>query len=118
MPIYEYACEDCGIHEDIPRPVEFRDFSAECKECGGSMVRCMSAPRIHADSYDKPIHSDALAIHPDQVAEHQKLYPDVPLDSQCRPILSKFSQHEKYINARGVYKAPSLRSKRRGKRIA
>jgi hypothetical protein len=58
---------------------------------------------IHGN-YTKPIHSDALAIHPDQRAEHEKLFPDIRIDSECRPIFDNFTKHEAYLKKTGFRK--------------
>jgi len=115
MPTYGYMC-DCGVYEDIVKPMSEHDRSEVCPECGAQMRRDYSAaPRVHADSYSKEIHSDALAVHPDQRAEHQRLYPNVPLDKACRPVLSSFSQAEKYYEQRGIYKPPQRNRRRKTK---
>jgi hypothetical protein len=81
-----------------------------CQFCFKEMQRDRAAdmPRVHGDSYSTPLHSDALAIHPSQRAEHQRLYPNVPLDKENRPVLSSYSQAEKYYDKRGIVK-PSRR---------
>jgi hypothetical protein len=69
-----------------------RDFSAE--------VRTTNAPCDNGHE----LHSDSLAIHPSQIAEHRQLYPAVPLDGACRPVFTSVKQREKYLDARGVLK--------------
>jgi hypothetical protein len=83
------------------------------------MVKDLRANLPHAapDSYARPIHSDALGIRSDQVEEHKRLYPDVQLDSQNRPILDSYRKHEAYMEKRGIVKQPALHQKR-GTRIA
>jgi hypothetical protein len=80
------------------------------------MQRQVSVPRVHSDSYRKPIHSDALAIHPSQRREHEQKYPDVKLDSENRPILDSYKKHDDYLEKRGVYKPPG-RNRRKLKQI-
>jgi len=90
------------------------DRTEKCLDCGTPMRRSVAAnmPRVHADSYSKELHSDALAIHPEQRAEHHERYPDVPLDRECRPVFRSFKQHDRYLEARGIYKPPK-RNRRR-----
>jgi hypothetical protein len=58
---------------------------------------------IHGN-YQNPIHSDALAIHPDQRAEHEREFPNVRLDGQCRPVFDNFMNHEAYLKKTGFRK--------------
>lgn len=60
--------------------------------------------RVHGDSYHKAIHSDALAIHPDQRKEHERLYPDIKIDSKNRPVFDNFQKHDAYLEATGHVK--------------
>ena len=38
MPLYEYACEDCGKTFEQLVSVQNRDNGVECPECGSSKV--------------------------------------------------------------------------------
>jgi len=117
MPVYEYKCTKCEARRDITKPVAELDRQEWCVECTQRMKRQVSIPRVHSDSYHKPIHSDALAIHPSQREEHMKKYPDVKLDNENRPILDSYKKHDEYLEKRGVYKPPG-RKRRKGTKIA
>ena len=80
-----------------------RDFRADVPAAGNR-------------DYVKPIHSDSLAVMPSQVKEHQRLHPDVELDSQCRPVFTNYQQHQKYLDKCGFIKQPQKRRKR-GRKI-
>jgi len=118
MPVYEYACDACGVREDVVKSMSEFDRDEICPKCGEPMRKCLSAcmPRVHGDSYSREIHSDALAIHPEQRAEHQQLYPDVPLDRECRPVFSSYRQHDRYLEKRGIHK-PMKRNRRRETKV-
>jgi putative FmdB family regulatory protein len=45
MPVYEYACKDCG-HFSALRPMAERDIAATCPGCGTPASRVLSAPRL------------------------------------------------------------------------
>ncbi|MEN6333487.1 MAG: hypothetical protein ABFE01_04450 [Phycisphaerales bacterium] len=109
MPTYAFKCPACGWTDEIAKPMAASNSVETCRQCCAVMDRDYAAEgfRTTADSYNREIHSDALAIHPDQAEEHRRLYPDVPLDAACRPVLRNFAQHEKYIEARGVVKPSS-----------
>lgn len=66
--------------------------------------------------YAKPLHSDSLAISPSQRAEHQKLFPDIKLDDQCRPVFENYRQHDSYLEKTGFVKLKQ-RKKRRTKKL-
>lgn len=61
---------------------------------------------IHGN-YKNPIHSDSLAIHPDQRAEHEQTFPNIKLDGQNRPIFDNFVDHENYLKKTGFVKLAS-----------
>lgn len=73
-------------------------------------------PHIGDKEYSRPIHSDSLAIMPSQRAEHEKNYPDIKLDNECRPIFDSYKSHQKYLDAIGARKSRQ-RKKRRGKKL-
>jgi putative FmdB family regulatory protein len=119
MAIYGYHCSVCGLDVEVIKPMADSGRAEACRQCGAEMVKDLRANLPHAapDSYHTPLHSDSLGIRSDQVAEHQRLYPDVPLDRDRRPVFTSYSQHQKYLDARGIVKQPALRQKQ-GKRIA
>ena len=96
-----------------------RHTNSVCDSCGGVAIRNEGAesPGIKGKGYSRPIHSDALAIHPDQVEEHRRAFPNIELDSECRPILDNFQEHDKYLKKIGFVKRPQ-KIKRKGRRIA
>jgi hypothetical protein len=79
------------------------------------MLRNYAAENAHtpADSYATPLHSDSLAIAPDQAEEHRRLFPDIKLDEQCRPVFEKYSQHDAYLEKCGFVKQTNKHGKRR-----
>jgi putative FmdB family regulatory protein len=109
MPTYAYRCPQCGRDDEVLKPMTASNTVETCRQCGAVMNRDYMAEGVHtsADSYNRELHSDALAIHPSQRAEHERRYPDVPLDAACRPILQNYRQHSEYLEARGVVKPSS-----------
>ena len=55
-------------------------------------------------NYLNPVHSDALAIHPDQRAEHEQLFPNIRIDKQNRPVFDNFKDHEDYLKKTNMVK--------------
>jgi putative FmdB family regulatory protein len=117
MPRYCFVCSKCGIKIEVIRPMVESNDPWSCV-CGNrNMRRNFQAEDFFASGdYKRPVHSDSLAISPTQVAEHQKLFPDIKLDEQCRPVLDNFQKHEAYLKQTGFIKHPGKR-KRKGKII-
>jgi putative FmdB family regulatory protein len=46
MPLYDYACEDCGDFRAL-RPISERDRPLECPECGEPAARVLTAPQLN-----------------------------------------------------------------------
>ena len=117
MPIYSFICPKCDARDERVRAMKNADKACICI-CGTKMNRDFAADIPHAaNDYKKPIHSDSLAINPEQRAEHEKLFPDIKLDNQCRPIFDNFQSHEKYMKQCNIVKERQ-KTKPRGKRIA
>lgn len=97
MAIHRFVCK-CGVQiedtttKDIHKcPLCKQDMALDCKVA------------IHGN-YKHPVHSDSLAISPSQRAEHEKRFPNIRLDPQCRPIFEKFTDHENYLKKTGFVK--------------
>lgn len=117
MPRYCFLCK-CGEKVEVVRYMADADKSWRCL-CGKEMNRDFGSEGVNSGNkeYGKPIHSDSLAISPKQRKEHEKLFPDVKLDSQCRPVLENYQQHDKYLKQIGFVKQPQ-KKKRKGVEIA
>jgi len=119
MPLYYYQCKICNSTDSDIRVIADRNDSMVCCECGGVMERAVGLENpniVRTEDYADPLHSDSLAINPSQVAEHRKLFPDIEIDSQGRPVFKKYRQHDKYLEACGIDKKEQ-RIKPKGKRI-
>jgi len=118
MPLYSFICPKCENKEERVRAMKNADKKCMCTECGTEMNRDFAADIPHAaNDYKRPIHSDSLAINPCQRAEHEKLFPDIKLDKQCRPVFDNFSSHQKYLNKCNIVKERK-KVKPKGVRIA
>ena len=115
MPTYVFKCSDCDTEVEKVLPMSQSQLGPTCQQCGTSMQRNYASEHAHAsaDSYATPIHSDALAISPDQVEEHRRMFPDIELDSECRPVFTKYSTHDAYLEKAGFVKHPNKHGKRR-----
>ena len=110
---FEYICSDCrhiffSIEKDAP----------ECPECkSNSTFRRFNFIVGASGQYKRPIHSDSLAISPDQRAEHERLFPNIRLDKECRPIFDNVRDHDDYLNKIGMVKLPQKTKKLGRERI-
>lgn len=111
MAIHSFTCAKCKIKiEDT-----VTEGIHKCPECGGDMKWDVNI-FVHGN-YHKPIHSDSLAIHPSQRAEHERLFPNIKLDNECRPIFDNFTNHEAYLKKTGFQKLPQKIKRAGAKRI-
>ena len=92
-----------------------------CPECNAMLeiVTCSTVndnkPEIMGTPYKVPIHSDSLAIMPDQVEEHKKLFPNIPLDDENRPVFTNTKDHHEYLNKFVVVKQVQKTGRSNGK---
>lgn len=116
MPLYTYRCSICSQIQEVIKSMS--DYSVPV-HCSKSMVRDYHADLISntGHDYNKPIHSDSLAITPSQIVEHKQLFPDIKIDNQCRPVFENYQQHDSYLKKTGFVKMPKT-VKNRGVRIA
>jgi len=121
MPRYEYVCPKCGNETEAIKPMVEADTLEPCDVCGTIMVHDFQAENVLVGagrrSYHKPIVSDSMAVAPNQVAEHRRLFPDVKVLDDGRPVFDNFSDHEKYMKKCNIEKVPQ-KTKKRGKRIS
>lgn len=110
MATHRFVCNCGGVIEDnTTKGIHV------CPECGEDMaLDCRIA--IHGN-YRTPIHSDSMAISPTQRAEHERLFPDIRLDDQCRPTFDNFTKHKNYMRKCGIVKH-SQKIKPKSERIA
>ena len=118
MPRYCLICPKCGKQEEVVRSMELSQQPFECCDCKVNMRRDFQAEHVNTSGkdYRRPIVSDSLALHPSQIAEHKREFPDIEVQSDGRPVFDNYAKHQKYLDACGVMKHPQ-RIRRRGKRI-
>ncbi len=123
--MHKFHCKDCGNEFEVELDIDYdwsgvtMVYTANCMFCGGSLSAGF-IPRKSFNVGDKmylhPIHSDSMAIHPEQATEHRRLFPGIKLDNEYRPVFESVKQHDKYLNDCGCVKLPQkIRAK--GKRV-
>lgn len=91
MILHRFVCDECG---KVVEDTETYDVHI-CPVCNAEM-RWDIKPRIRGN-YKNPVHSDALAVHPDQRAEHEQMFPNIELDAQNRPVFDNYADHHAYL---------------------
>jgi len=123
--MYKWRCKNCHNEFETESDIDYdwsdvtMVYTANCMFCGGDLSAGFAPRRafnIGNKVYLHPRHSDSLAIHPDQVTEHKKLFPDVKIDSDCRPVFESFKQEDKYLETTGFYKHPQ-KTRIKGKKV-
>lgn len=88
------------------------DSDKECTcECGALMIRDFQngKPHVTPERYSHAIVSDALGIHPDQTAEHQAVYPNIPVTPTGQLVFESYKEHENYLKENGFQFKPRKR---------
>lgn len=102
-----YYCPKCDVDKPLIRITRRADEDELCETCGarGYYAYIKSVGQTSGDkNYSHPIHSDSLAISPAQVAEHKKMFPNIKIDSDCRPVFDNYVEHDKYLQKCGFVK--------------
>jgi len=100
MKVHNFICDDCNV---MVMDTDTKVIH-ECPYCGKDMRWAINIA-IHGN-YRHPIHSDSLAIHPSQRAEHEHLFPNIQIDKQNRPVFDNFVDHENYLKKCNLVKHP------------
>lgn len=106
MFLYRYECPVGHVTEKFFTLEGYRR-EVDCTTCGKPAVRVLGA-RIQTYNAGWPIHSDAAALHPDDVpaVEHylaSEKGVHVKHDSEGRPIFNNPKERRKYCLARHFY---------------
>lgn len=116
MPFFNFKCDVCGFERDTLRYVRPNEREVMCRECGGPTTQIRESEATinfvvdpRADRfYLNELHSDSLGIAPSQVAEHRRLFPEIPIDDVCRPVFTNFKDHDNYLKATGFWKQKQI----------
>ena len=105
VQIKRYVCPNCKKDLMLKTGSDGNDDET-CESISGKTLQIMGSP------YKKPIHSDALGMQPDQVAEHREKFPNIEIDNQNRPVFTNRADHDKYMEKCGIVKHASSNKKR------
>ena len=114
MPFYAFKCPICDVEREVLRGVKQVEGAVVCDQCESNMVCvrdvvCAGVPMTGSNRYyNKPLHSDSLAIAKSQVAEHNRRWPGIEIDSEFRPVFTNFKQHDDYLKETGFAKLTQI----------
>lgn len=106
MPSYCFTCK-CGQKIEVVRPMADANKPWKCF-CGKPMARDFQTEHVFTGSkdYSKALVSDSLAVHPDQIPEHKKQFPNIDMTPEGQPIFTNYRQHQDYLDKTGFQKLP------------
>ncbi len=115
---YDFSCPECDVVKEVVRMMSEVGEPVTC-DCGVQMKRKYGF-RVGAgrkQRYARSIVSDSLAMHPDQIPEHRRLFPNIEVTSEGQPVFDNYEEHSKYLKACNIEKLPQ-KIRHKGRRIA
>lgn len=102
MPIYVFQCPACLEIVEEMRPIDERNRPGpECptEGCQHRCERNLGLEQCNTDVTEwlHPVHSERMAVNPDQVAEHRRRFPNIPLTETGEVIVTSAAE-ERRIN--------------------
>ena len=115
---YDFSCPECGVVKEVVRMVSEVGEPVMCG-CGTQMRQKYSfkVGPTRKQRYYRPIVSDSLAISPDQITEHRKMFPDIEVTPEGQPVFDNLVDHENYLQKCNIQKLPQ-RKRFSGKKIS
>ena len=108
MILLDHVCPKCGhITEGFDRHELCR-----CERCDPKNTSNVFGGHVGNKEYAQPIVSQSLAMNPDQIADHNRLFPDVAVTPDGCPVFTSYAQHDAYLKKTGFVKNPGKRNPR------
>lgn len=102
MPMYEFKCRKCGNHDSVVRPMAESEKLHTCPKCGYVMFRDWAAEqggRGHAEA--ATFYSDSLGVHPSQVEEARKRFPNRTFLDDGRMAIKDYQEYKAVLKEIG-----------------
>lgn len=116
MPFYDFYCSEHDTHEEVyctvsKLPEDGMKGCPKCPECDEFMIQNFNRKagkdsRTGVGNYANGVVSQALAINPDQLAEHNQLFPGVEVLPDGCIKFDSYKQHDNYLKKAGFQKLP------------
>jgi putative FmdB family regulatory protein len=102
MPVYCYKCEKCGSVQDEYFKRAGKKF-VKCNLCGEKSSRDLSSQFVNSPEkeYDRPVLSEAMGVHANQVAQHRQDHPDIPITDDGRVICRSHAERKRIMKKLG-----------------
>lgn len=98
MVEHRMVCKKCDVEVVVD---SFMD-NHKCSKCKESMSIVAAVTGLGGDYHHT---SDSLAIHPEDIPEHRRLFPGVEVTTEGQPQFTSPKQQEKYAEeSAGCYK--------------
>jgi DNA-directed RNA polymerase subunit RPC12/RpoP len=118
--IYDETCSECGGNYKKT----LKEWRYICPDCDAVLQEIeqdfeseeVPVFNIGGRDYSKPIRSESLAINPDQIEEHRRLFPDITVSADGILEFDNFRKHENYLKKTGFNKC-TQRKKSVGKTL-
>jgi len=111
MIIHTFICDNCGysVEDTNTKGIHV------CPKCNSEMRWDIGGNQCSNGDYRHV--SDSLAMHPDQIPEHNARFPNIKVHPDGRPEFNSVRQQSNYLKAIGFVKHPQ-KIKHKGERIA
>ena len=101
MPFYAFKCE-CGKTDEVLRTMAHSGDPHTCPVCGKEMSRDIGAEHGESRQGESQGYlSDALGVHPNQIAEARKLFPHHEFHPDGRMVIHNRRHQDKVLKELG-----------------
>lgn len=101
MPLYSFVC-GCGHTEDFFRPMAKSGDPCPCPKCGLPMNRDVVAEHGTSKNAEAgEYYSDALGVHPSQIAEAKRQFPHHEFLPDGRMIIRNYQHRQRVMKDLG-----------------
>ena len=103
MPMYCFRCDECGHAFDQARAIRHRNRNAKCPHCGQKAPRTPEK-ELQGDielDYAQSVLSDACGVQPEQVAEHRRIHPNIPIMDDGRIVMRSHAERKRILKQIG-----------------
>jgi hypothetical protein len=72
-----------------------------CPHCDQPAAREREGIPLPGGNYLRPVYSDSLGVHPSQVEEHRRRFPDIPITDQGQVIFRNHYERKRILKKLG-----------------
>lgn len=109
MPVYSFICGECQFRDDHVRTIAQRNEPTPCPVCAGDGKTSLMARDFFAEQtgrppeaeYGRPFLSEALGVHPSQVDEARRRFPDHKFTPDGRMVIESHKERKRVLKDLG-----------------